>query len=146
MCHYLTCFYLQKINNYWLFCKDVCCSSPFCSCFNPTFPLILTYFNPVDMFLTDLVIHSVHWLLFRYPPSPVTPQSRSPAWSPSSCGGCLVGLSSCLLWPSDRQNNTTLIANLSRTQSRYRHDPQHCRSAPLHSSLSLLRTPAGRRM
>lgn len=100
----------------------------------------------VNMFLTDLAIYYIHWLLFRYPTSPVTPQSRSPAWSPSWCGGCLVGQSSCLLWPLDRQNNTTVIANPSRTQSRYRHDPQRCHFAPHHSSLSLLLTPAGRRM
>lgn len=107
-------------------------------------------FNFVSMFLTVSFqpsgIHYVHWLLFRYPTSPLTPQSQSPAWSPSSCGGCLVGQFSCLLWPLDRQNNTTAIANPSQTQSPYHHGPQHCRFAPHHSSLSLLLTPAGRRM
>lgn len=77
-----------------------------------------------------------------------TPQSRgqSPAWSPSWCGGCLAGQSSCPLWPLDRQNSTTVIASRSQTQSQSHHGPQHCHYAPHHSSPSPPLTLAGRTM
>ena len=75
-----------------------------------------------------------------------TPQSRgrSPAWSPSWCGGCLVERFSCPLWPLDRRSSTTWIASRSQTRSQFHRGPQHCRYAPRHSSPSPQLTPAGR--
>lgn len=99
--------------------------------------LILTSFNLLTLLSSSrcLMIHLT--LLSR---------SRSPAWSPSWCGGCHVGQFSCPLWPLDRQNNTTVIASLSQTQSQFLHDQQHFHYARRHSLPLPLLTPAGRLM
>ncbi|KAF7662237.1 hypothetical protein LDENG_00242080 [Lucifuga dentata] len=71
-------------------------------------------------------------------------RGRSPAWSPFWYEGCHVGQYSCLLWPSDRQNSTTLIASQSQKQSQCRYAQPHCHYSPHHSSPSLPLTLAGR--
>lgn len=71
-------------------------------------------------------------------------RGRSPAWSPSSCGGFLAGRSSYPHWCSDRQSSTTVIVSQSQTQSLLHHVPPHFHYAPHLSSPSPLLTQAGR--
>lgn len=82
----------------------------------------------------------------RRPTTCPTHRSRalSPAWSPSWCGGCPAGRSSCLLWPSGRPSSTTATASRSPTRSRSLRGPPHCHWEPRLSSPSPPLTPAGR--
>ncbi|KAF5906269.1 Uncharacterized protein DAT39_004035, partial [Clarias magur] len=65
---------------------------------------------------------------------------RSPAWSPSQCGGSHVGVCSCHRWPSARLSNTTTREGQRRR--RYSHDPPAYPSERHRSSPSPLQRTA----